>query len=54
MINRWRFTVFVDNLPQNLDRYGLKGIFQRAENVSDSYIPPKLGRLRKQFGFVGF
>ena len=54
MNNRWRFTVFVDNLPFNLARYGLRGIFQRAGNVSDSYIPSKLGRMRKRFGFVRF
>jgi len=30
MIKRWGFTVFVDNLPQNLDRFGLKGIFNRV------------------------
>jgi len=46
--------VFVDNLPGNLDKYGLRGIFQRAGYVSDSYIPSKLGRRRKRFGFVRF
>jgi len=35
MVNRWGFTVFVDNLPFNLDRHGLKGIFQRVGNVND-------------------
>ena len=54
MIKRWGFTVFVDNLPQNLDRFGLKGIFNRGGNVSDSYIPSKVGRLRTRFGFVRF
>ena len=46
--------MFVDNLPFNLDRFGLKGIFQRAGIVCDSFIPAKLGRLRKRFGFVRF
>ena len=46
--------MFVENIPHNLDRYGLKGIFQRAGRVSDSYIPSKLGRSRKRFGFVRF
>ena len=46
--------MFVDNLPHNLDKYGLKGIFQRIGFVSDSYIPAKLGRTRKRFGFIRF
>jgi len=29
------FTVFVDNLPENLDQYGLKGIFKKAGQVED-------------------
>ena len=33
------FTVFVSNLPSCIDRYGLKGVFQRAGEVSDAYIP---------------
>ena len=51
---RREFTVFVDNLPQNLDKFGLKGIFRRIGDVSDAYIPAKLGRSRKRFGFVRF
>jgi len=39
--SRHGFSVFVDNLPQNLDRYGLKGIFRKAGRVIDSYIPAK-------------
>ena len=54
MSTRREFTVFVDNLPQNLDKYGLKGIFRRIGDVSDAYIPAKLGRSRKHFGFVRF
>jgi len=51
---RERFAVFVDNLSLNLDKYGLKGIFQKVGNVNDSYMPSKLGRSRKRFGFVRF
>jgi len=42
--SRKEFTVFVQNIPQNLDQYGLKGIFQRAGKVSDTYIPLRKGR----------
>ena len=54
MTNSHGFTVFVDNLPQVLDRYGLKGIFRKAESVSDSYIPLKQDRSRKRYNFVRF
>ena len=46
--------MFVENLPHNLDKYGLKGIFQRVGFVSDSNIPAKLGRSRKRFGFIRY
>jgi len=46
--------VKVENLPRNLDKFGLKGIFQRVGPVSDSYIPSKQGRSRKRFGFIRF
>jgi len=48
------YAVFVDNLPQKLDRHGLKGIFRKVGDVSDSYIPAKLGRSRRRFGFIRF
>uniref|UniRef100_A0A7C9A4X2 RRM domain-containing protein n=1 Tax=Opuntia streptacantha TaxID=393608 RepID=A0A7C9A4X2_OPUST len=51
---RQEFTVFVDNLPQQLDHYGLKGVFRKAENVSDVYVPLKKARRRRKFGFVRF
>ena len=54
MVDRWGFTVFVDNLSYNLDRFGLKGIFQRAGYVRVTFIPAKLSRSRKRFGFVRF
>jgi len=51
---RWKFTVFVDNLPQQLDQYGLKGIFKKAGTVSDVYIPFRKTRRTRKFGFVCF
>ena len=53
-LNRWRFTGFVDNLLQNLNRYGLKGIFRKAGNVSDLYMLAKQERSSKRNGFVRF
>jgi len=53
-LKRRSFSVFVDNLPHNIDSYGLKGIFRKARNVCDSYIPSKLGRTGKRLGFVTF
>ena len=53
--NYKEFTVFVYNLPHNLDQYGLKGVFQKAGVVSDSYIPHRRpGRNAHRFGFVRF
>ena len=37
--NYKEYTVFVANLPDDLDQYGLKGIFKKAGQVSDTYIP---------------
>ena len=37
------FSVFVKNLPINLDKFGLKGIFQKVGRVWDSYIPRRNG-----------
>uniref|UniRef100_A0A7C9DJ67 RRM domain-containing protein n=1 Tax=Opuntia streptacantha TaxID=393608 RepID=A0A7C9DJ67_OPUST len=48
-------TVFVSNLPQNLDRYGLRGIFQKAGMISDTYMPFRRSKATKaRFGFVRF
>ena len=53
--NSKEFTVFVDNLPEDLDQYGLKGIFKKAGQVSDAYIPRRRsGRKAHRFGFVRF
>ncbi|KAJ8425772.1 hypothetical protein Cgig2_014886 [Carnegiea gigantea] len=51
--SRKAFTVFVQNIPQNLDQYGLKGIFQGAGKLSDTYIPLIKGmRNNTRYGFV--
>ncbi|KAJ8439408.1 hypothetical protein Cgig2_001748 [Carnegiea gigantea] len=47
------FSGFINNLPHNLDTHGLKGIFQRAGKVSDSYMSTrKTRRNTMRFGFV--
>ena len=52
---RQDFSVFVLNLPRLLDRYGLFGIFQKAGNICDAYIPSRSnGMTRRRFGFVRF
>lgn len=38
------FSIFVDNLPFNLDKFGLKGIFSKVGKVSDVHIPMRVGR----------
>ena len=49
------FSVFVNNLPVRLDQYGLKGIFQKAGKVCDTYIPNRrVRRSQGRFGFVRF
>jgi len=49
------FSVFITNIPEMLDQYGLKGIFRKAGMVSDAYIPQKkLDRSRQRYGFVRF
>ncbi|KAJ8450401.1 hypothetical protein Cgig2_004858 [Carnegiea gigantea] len=49
-----RIYSLVDNLPQQLDQYGLKGIFRKAGRVSDVYIPFRKTRRMRKFGFVRF
>ncbi|KAJ8420960.1 hypothetical protein Cgig2_012930 [Carnegiea gigantea] len=52
---RKEFSILVNNLPCNLDQFGLKGIFQRAGRVSDAYILPRRARkTHTKFGFVRF
>ena len=49
------YSIFVLNLPRLLDRYGLFGIFQKAGNISDTYIPSSSNmKDRRRFGFVRF
>ena len=48
-------SVYVNNLPTILDKYGLKGIFKRAGKVVDTYIPTrKRGEARSRYGFVRY
>jgi len=48
-------TVYVNNLPEMLDKFGLRGIFQKAGRVVDSYIPKKKKEAsRRRYGFVRF
>ncbi|KAJ8422483.1 hypothetical protein Cgig2_017611 [Carnegiea gigantea] len=50
---RREYSVFVYSLPTELDRHGLQGIFQRAGQVIDTYIPQrKTRRSNVRFGFV--
>ena len=50
-----KFAVFVQNIPQNLDQYGMNGIFQRAGRVSDTYITfRRRKRSNERFSFVRF
>jgi len=52
----WKeFSVFISNIPEKLDKYGLKGIFNKAGKVSDVYIPEgKVTASRRRYGFVRF
>ena len=48
-------SVFVLNLPRWLDKYGLYGIFQKAGQVYDTYIPRQnIRRGIRKYGFVRF
>ena len=52
---RKEFSVFISNLPDKLDKYGLKGIFIKAGKVSDVYIPKgKSVRSRRRYCFGRF
>ena len=53
--NRKEFSAFVGNIPQNLNQFGLKGVFQKVGRVSDTYIPFRRNRGNKgRFSFVRF
>ena len=52
---RKEISLFINNLPTTLDKFGLKGIFYKAGRVNDVYIPEgKLAGSRKRYGFVRF
>ena len=48
-------SIYVTNLPSELDKYGLRGIFSRIGMVVDSHIPQgsRIGS-RSKYGFVRF
>jgi len=48
------FSIFIDNIPLNLDQFGLRGIFRKAGRVKDSYIPKNQRRSLRRYGFVRF
>ncbi|KAJ8447085.1 hypothetical protein Cgig2_022814 [Carnegiea gigantea] len=49
------FSVFVQNIPEKLDQYGLKGIFRKASIVRDAYIPARRSKCTgRHYGFVRF
>jgi len=47
-------SVFVNNLPPQLDKFGLKGIFKKAGRVIDTYISWGRVSSRLRYGFVRF
>jgi len=52
---RQEFSVYVRNLPKEIDRYGLRGVFQKVGRVYDTYIPDKQSwRNQGRFGFVRY
>jgi len=48
-------SIYVNNLPTELDKYGLRGIFTTIGRVVDSYVPKgsRIGS-RPKYGFVRF
>ena len=49
------FSIFVRNLPDNFDQFGLRGIFQKVGRVWDAYIPSRnKWNSQSRFGFVRF
>ena len=53
-VRRKEFSVFVQNLPHSLDQFGLRGVFQRAGAITDTYIPYQHGSKKDRYGFVRF
>ena len=49
------YSVFVNNLPFQMDSHGLRGVFARAGRISDVHIPLKTGRKSNmRYGFIRF
>ncbi|KAJ8440234.1 hypothetical protein Cgig2_023999 [Carnegiea gigantea] len=49
------FSIFIDNLPVDLDNLGLKTLFSGYGVVMDAYVPDKVGRMSgRKYGFVRF
>jgi len=47
--------VYVSNLPANLDKYGLRGIFSRAGKIVNAYIPVGWRKgTQQRFGFIRY
>jgi len=50
-----KVSVYVNNLPATLDKFGLRGIFSEAGKVVDTYIPVGRRRgYRHRYGFVRY
>jgi len=55
VLNQVGASIYVNNLPQKLDKYGLRGIFSSIGEVVDSYIPRRIRiDARPRYGFVRF
>jgi len=49
---REEISIFISNIPPELDKFGLKGIFQKVKKVYDAYIPLRqASTARTRFGF---
>lgn len=54
-LRRMEYTLFVNNLPSNVDRFDLGNLFREFGEIIDIYIPNKFGRnSQKRVGFVRF
>ncbi|KAJ8428190.1 hypothetical protein Cgig2_033128 [Carnegiea gigantea] len=49
-VGQREFPIFVNNIPEEIDQYGLKGIFQKAGRICDVYIPHRRTRRAKLRG----
>ena len=54
-VTRPGHSVFVNNLPLQMDSHRLRGVFARAGRISDIHIPLKTGRKSNmRYGFIRF